>query len=238
MDFTSIYDPSVFDRFLTIGSGSYREVIHFYEDHRNKIENLDARHRFEIYVCYIEALFEMGKFKEVLFLVDDAIETAIEMGYSRLFGVDIYFNLLMKKAVALNEAGRVEDSLSIIRQLLSMNPDEPNVRYFFKEIMMNRSRKLVLPTRVFFIAGVITTTILMAIEALVIMPFYSDLIDPVSGVRNVLFLFSVLIFISGEVSRFPLIEWHCLLLIRSIKKHRPTNTIKGSNTRRVIRHKK
>lgn len=52
-----------------------------------------------------------------------------------------------------------------------MNPDEPNVRYFFKEIMMNRSRKLVLPTRVFFIAGVITTTILMAIEALVIMPF-------------------------------------------------------------------
>ncbi len=238
MNFSSIYDSSIFDRFLSIDSGSCRELVHFYEDHRSKIANLDARHRFEIHACYIEALFEMGKFKEVLFNVDDSIETAIEMGFSRLYNVDIYFNLLMKKAVALHETGRVEDSLNIIKQLLSMYPDEPNVRYFFKEIMMNRSRKLVLPTRVFFIAGVITTTILMAFEALVVMPFYNDLIDPVSGVRNILFLFSVLIFVSGEISRFLLVEWHTLIQIKMIKRQKPFVATKSNTPQKAIRNRK
>lgn len=70
-------------------------------------------------------------------------------GYS---GVDIYFNLLLKKAVALFQLHKTDESLIVTKQLLSMCPDEPNVR-FFKEIMLYQCRKLVLPTRVFLFRG-------------------------------------------------------------------------------------
>jgi len=220
------YEQSIFDRFLAIESGSFRELVHFYEDHRSQIYTLDIKKRFEIHVSYIEALFEMGKYKEVLFNIDDAIETAIVFDYSTLFGADIYFNLLMKKAVALYQTGRVEESLDVTRQLLSMCPDEPNVRHFFKEIVLFRCRKLVLPTRVFFISGLITTTFLMAFELLVVWPFYEEMGETVSRIRNLLFLFSVMIFISGELSRFLLMEWQAFVHFNFIKKQKLSRTEK------------
>ncbi|MCO6460514.1 MAG: hypothetical protein J5I59_03865 [Saprospiraceae bacterium] len=226
MTYIHISDQSVFDRFLAIESGSYREMVHFYEDYRDTITRLDIRQRFELYVCYIEALFEMGKYAEVLLHIDDAIEATITSNYSELLGVDIYFNLLMKKAVSLYQTGKVEESEKITTQLLSMNPDEPNVRFFFKDNLMHRYRKLVLPTRVFFIAGVISTMIIMAIEVLVIIPFYSEYIDVISRVRNILFLFSILIFISGEASRFLLMEWQAFLQIRLLRKQKNILSVK------------
>ena len=92
MSFTYVSDRSLFDRFITIETGSYREIIHFYEDYRENINRLEVRQRYEVYVSYLEALFEMGKYAEVLLYVDEAIETAIESDYSKLLGVDIYFN--------------------------------------------------------------------------------------------------------------------------------------------------
>ncbi len=217
MSFTYVSDRSIFDRFITIETGSYREIIHFYEDYRENINRLEVQQRYEVYVSYIEALFEMGKYAEVLLYVDDAIETAIESDYSRLLGVDIYFNLLMKKAVALYQTGNYDDSFQITTQLLSMNPEEPNVKFFFKEALMHRYRRLVLPTRVFFIAGVITTMLIMAFEVLVIIPFYNEFIDLVSRIRNILFLFSILIFISGEASRFLMMEGQVFLQVKYLK---------------------
>ncbi|HQU96093.1 MAG TPA: hypothetical protein PKY97_04625 [Saprospiraceae bacterium] len=231
MSFTYVSDRSLFDRFITIETGSYREIIHFYEDYRENINRLEVRQRYEVYVSYLEALFEMGKYAEVLLYVDEAIETAIESDYSKLLGVDIYFNLLMKKAVALYQTGRYDDSFQITIQLLSMNPDEPNVKFFFKEALMHRYRKFVLPTRVFFIAGVITTMLIMAFEVLVIIPFYSEFIDIVSRIRNILFLFSILIFISGEASRYLMMEGQVFLQIKYLKNQ------KKSTNRQIISNK-
>ncbi|MBK8603454.1 MAG: hypothetical protein IPN87_10345 [Saprospiraceae bacterium] len=189
MGISTEYEQTIFDRFLSIDSGAYRDIVHFYEDYRDRLYSLDALKRFEIQACYVEALFEMGKYREVLFIIDDTIETAIVFDYSRLFGVDIYFNLLLKKAVALFQLHKTDESLIVTKQLLSMCPDEPNVRFFFKEIMLYQCRKLVLPTRVFFISGLITTTVLMAFEILIIWPFYNEISDTVTKVRNLLFLF-------------------------------------------------
>ena len=231
MSFTYVSDRSLFDRFITIETGSYREIIHFYEDYRENINRLEVRQRYEVYVSYLEALFEMGKYAEVLLYVDEAIETAIESEYSKLLGVDIYFNLLMKKAVALYQTGRYDDSFQITIQLLSMNTDEPNGKFFFKEALMHRYRKFVLPTRVFFIAGVITTMLIMAFEVLVIIPFYSEFIDIVSRIRNILFLFSILIFISGEASRYLMMEGQVFLQIKYLKNQ------KKSTNRQIISNK-
>ena len=220
MGISTEYEQTIFDRFLSIDSGAYRDIVHFYEDYRDRLYSLDALKRFEIQACYVEALFEMGKYREVLFIIDDTIETAIVFDYSRLFGVDIYFNLLLKKAVALFQLHKTDESLIVTKQLLSMCPDEPNVRFFFKEIMLYQCRKLVLPTRVFFISGLITTTVLMAFEILIIWPFYNEISDTVTKVRNLLFLFSVLIFLSGESSRFLLMEWQSFLHFNFIKKQK------------------
>lgn len=222
MNISTEYDHSIFDQFLAIESGAHRDIVHFYEDHRDHLNSLDTLKRFEIQICYVEALFEMGKYKEVLFNVDDAIETAIVYDYSRLFGVDIYFNLLLKKAVSLFQLHKVEESAIVTKQLLSMSPEEPNVRFFFKEILLFQCRKLVLPTRVFFISGLITTTFLMAFELLIIWPFYEELGATITKIRNLLFLFSVLIFVSGEASRFLLMEWQSFIHFNLVKKYNVT----------------
>jgi len=235
MGISTDFERSIFERFLAIESGSYREIVHFYEDYRDRIFSLDVQKRFEIHVCYIEALFEMGKYKEVLFNIDDAIETAIVFDYSTLFGADIYFNLLLKKAVALYHLHKVEESLIVTKQLLSMSPDEPNVRFFFKEIMLFKCRKLVLPTRVFFISGLITTTVLMAFELLVVWPFYNEIGESVTRIRNILFLFSVLIFISGEASRFLLMEWQAFVHINFLKKQK-TQKDDPVNDKHAVKH--
>ena len=73
--------------------------------------------------------------------------------------------------------------------------------------------------------------LIMAFEVLVIIPFYSEFIDIVSRIRNILFLFSILIFISGEASRYLMMEGQVFLQIKYLKNQ------KKSTNRQIISNK-
>lgn len=220
MGTSALSEKSFFDQFLDIDTGCYREIVHFYEDFKMDLLCLDSRPRFIMQVCYVEALFEMGKYKEVLMQVDEAIENAIIFDYSVIDGVDVYYNLIFKKAVALNHLGVFNESMRLTRQLLSIDPNEPYVRYFYKSNIIRQSHRLVVPTRVFFISGLLTTAFLMSAELLIIRPFFMDMEPITASIRNYVFLFAIIVFVTGEISRLLLNEWQCRNDFNNIQKEK------------------
>jgi len=214
---------TLFMGFLRIPIGSYREVVHFYEDYRSEIAQLGFQEQFEIQACYIEALFAMEKYREVLFQVDNVIETAIAFNFSRMWGVDIYFNLLCKKAMSLYHMGRIEEAGKLAVQLLYIDPRDVVIKNFYKHLLLRKSLHLVTPTRVFYISGLLTTILLMMFELLVIWPFYNEL-DPLIGkVRNIVFIGAIVVFIMGEVFRLVAMEWRTRIKIKQILQQKSLN---------------
>ena len=216
MSISTDRNQTLFAGFLDIRTGLHRDIIHFYEDYRAEIRLMDIRERFEIQACYIEALYAMEKYREVLLHVDEVIETAIDHHFSRLYGIDFYFNLLAKKAMSYFHSGRSAEATHLLLQLLYIEPHDSVIRSYYKHTLLRKSLPLVTPTRVFYISGLLTTIILMTFELLVIWPFYEDLDPFISKIRNVVFIGAIVIFIFGELVRLLAAEWQVRYKVRQI----------------------
>jgi len=216
MSISTDRSQTLFTGFLNIRVGLHREVIHFYEDYRAEISLMDVRERFEIQACYIEALFAMEKYREVLLHVDEVIETAIDHQFGQVYGIDFYFNLLAKKAMAYFHSGRSAEATQLLLQLLYIEPTDHVIRTYYKHTLLRKSLPLVTPTRVFYISGLLTTIILMTFELLVIWPFYEELDPFISKIRNVVFIGAIVIFVFGEIVRLLAAEWQTKIKVNQI----------------------
>lgn len=207
MKISTINSQTLYAEFLTIRTGSYRDIVHFYEDYRDEICRIEPEVQFKIQVCFIEALFAMGKYREMLIHLDETIETSLDEEMNRLFDFDIYFNLLAKKAMALFYTGKVDEAGQLALQLLYISPEDQEIRHFYRQILLRKSLPLVTPTRVFYISGLLTTIALMVFELLVIWPFYKELDPAIARIRNIVFVAAILVFTFGELFRIAVSEW-------------------------------
>ena len=223
MKISTVNSTTLYAGFLTIRPGSYRDIVHFYEDYRDEISNMEPEYQFKIQVCYIEALYAMEKYRELLVHLDDTIELSLDEEMNRLFYFDIYFNLLAKKAMALFHTGKIEEAESLALQLLYIEPEDQEIRHFYRQILLRKSLLLVTPTRVFYISGLLTTIVLMVFELLVIWPFYDDLDPTIARIRNIVFIGAILIFIFGELFRIALSEWQTNTRINKIIRSKNQN---------------
>lgn len=217
MKIYSIYEGNILLDFFKIPVGSHREIVNFYEDHRFNISELSESDQFKIQVCYVESLFELGKYKELLLQIDDFIEKSLEYN-TQVSQLDIFYNLLYRKAVAHYQLGQIPQAQTIVKQLLAMDPDDTKVIQFYKHLLLMDMRYLALPSRVFFISGLLTTTLLMLLELLVIIPFFEDIFPMVSRIRNIIFISSISVFFIGEAARYVIMLWKTKVFLHQHKR--------------------
>ena len=115
----------IYWQYFKLGDLAYRDRVKLFEDNPAEISKLIFEDRIEIEIDYLFCLFEIGRYERYVSKVDSLIELVIEENIYDFRGVDIYEELLFRKAACYFQLKQYENSNRILKQLISLNKTNP-----------------------------------------------------------------------------------------------------------------
>jgi len=197
-----IFQSELYLKFLGIGLKKYRKVILFYEENEIQIMALHFDEYFELFIAYINALFEIGEHKKFLLNIDEGIELSIARSVHLYRGEDLYHKLLFRKAACLYHQMRYPEAKYILEELIKIQPWNEHSILFLKKCKRANRPAYVLHTIAAGILIFILTAGVIAIEIFFIRQFYQDQIAVIELTRNVMFLLGVIVLLSSQAFHF------------------------------------
>lgn len=126
----------IFVQYFNLGATSYREKVRFFEENRYFFDFLHFNTKIEVEIDYAFCLFELGKYERYLNFVDNLIETVIKENIYLIDHINVYNELLFRKAACLYQLSKYTDSEYILMQLVKMEKD--NALYLGLYVMTKR----------------------------------------------------------------------------------------------------
>ena len=136
------YRNSTYFKFYKINSSAYRDKVRFYEENELDIHSLDTDEKFEIYVDYVFALFEIGKYLKYLSFADEVIETVVMENIYEVNGKNLFEKLLFCKGACLYNLERYDKAAYVIEELIKINPSQNLSQSLYRKIL--RKKELIL----------------------------------------------------------------------------------------------
>jgi tetratricopeptide (TPR) repeat protein len=201
-----IYKNDVYQAFKALEKASYRDILYYYETNKYKIQHLDIDLYFEILTTYAIALFELGMYRRYVEVADEILEQSIIHNIFEVDQEDIFSSTLFRKAAAHYNLLEKDVAEQLVVQLLNIHPYNQDARSFYGRIMTSK-KKYSGFSRALSVVFLLSSAICIAVELLVIRPFYSDLIQLVEIIRNSLFILGLSIYLFGEVFNRIAIFW-------------------------------
>ena len=187
LGYSQIHPDAIYEDFKCLRDPSYVSIIRFFDHHEAEMQYMDFDQYLEIYVDFLDALFESGAYSRFLNRVDLLIEKAIEHNVFHFKGKDIYTFHLFRKAAALYNTKSPQQSLEICKALLKMNPEHKATKHLvYNNILQQYSTKL---TTIKFLAALslIASSIIIAFELLYLRRHALEFVSAFELVRNLLF---------------------------------------------------
>ncbi len=212
-DKIQLSDRHVYDVLLDLDANQYKEYVRIYDSHRLQLTTLKILPRLEVEVGYINALFELGYYDQVLRYIDMPIEDVIVYNVDSVAGQDVYRKLLFQKSASLMHMGRYHESKEIMSSLIRMSENKDFFRMMYAEILFQQEKKWIqrIHYSVLFLWTFSASVILL--ELLIIRMFFDSWIEGTVLVRTVAFLVGLVIFIGG----YSILKSYSFLKARSIK---------------------
>lgn len=189
----------IFVQYFNLGETAYREKVRFFEENIHIFDFLQFEIKVEIEIDYIFCLFELGKYERYLNKVDVLIETVIKENIFTLDQINVYNELLFKKAACLYQLSRFIESEFILKQLIKM--EKENTLYLGLYVVCKRKilkEKFIdlkaLAVASFLIVIAITTTQILTF------PVLENFRMPLTYTKLAFFAIASLIIIYLEVS--------------------------------------
>jgi tetratricopeptide (TPR) repeat protein len=201
-----IFKNDVYQAFKALEKASYRDIVYYYETNKYKIQHLDIEPYFEIITAYAIALFELGMYKRYVEVADEILEQSIMYNIFEVDQEDIFSSTLFRKAAAHYNLQEKQKAETLIVQLLNIHPYNQDARSFYSRLMAGKKKYSGL-SRAVSILFLLLSAIFIAVELLVIRPFYTDLIQIVEMVRNVLFALGLSVYLFGEIFNRVAVSW-------------------------------
>ena len=185
--------------FLKIGQNAYGDKIRFYEQHRSIIASLPDSENQELRLYYLIALFEVGEYQKYLDLVDYMIEEIVEENVYDFNGQDIYYVLLLNKASAHYNLFQNEQAETLAVQLKKIDPENPVNRLLLEKIYyrnLSESSRFIkaIGIALYFLSG-----FFIAIQILLVEPFYNQYNLAAQRVWQGVFIFATLLLLFNEI---------------------------------------
>ncbi|NNE28618.1 MAG: hypothetical protein HKN16_03225 [Saprospiraceae bacterium] len=178
------YRSRIYYEFAEIDRSEYRSIIEFYEENRKDIDSLDFEEYLELNLVYIQALFEIGAYNELLGSIDEALYMVIDQNIRDFEGKDIYADLLEKKAAALYNLRRTEEAMHVCRELIRMNKNYYMASHLLKRCLLRKSPKYVGRLRAISIFSLLITSASFGLELIVLEHWLQSWFPAVILVRN------------------------------------------------------
>lgn len=183
----STYQSKLFRDFKAIEANAYRQIIHFYEKQEVQISRLDFEEHFEVLTTYVSALFEVGAYPKHLLLVDAVIEMAITHNIVFYKGEDIFLKMLFRKAASLYNMLEYQKAEYILREIIRINPWNKDAVLFLRKCLRRQQPTYIQWTRAMSIVLFLLAAIVIAVEVLVVRPFFDHYTMRTERSRIVLF---------------------------------------------------
>ncbi len=183
----STYQSKIFRDFKAIEANAYRQIIHFYEKQELQIRQLDFDEHFEVLTTYVSALFEVGSYPKHLLLVDAVIEMAITHNITFYKGEDIFLQMLFRKAASLYNLLEYQKAEYILREIIRINPWNKDAVFFLKKCLRRQQPRYIQWTRAMSIVMFLLAAIVIAVEVLVVRPFFNSYTQLIEWLRFTLF---------------------------------------------------
>lgn len=193
------YSSTAHQAFFSIDKGEFKEKIRFVQKYRSTVYRLPLAEFVEIMDAYAEALFETGRFEKHIRVADELIELSIMQNIGVVRGKDLYFETLFQKAASLFNLDRVAESIHILQELLRINPKHESTRLFLINCHVRVQNQVHKRIRKICMFGILISAAIIAVELLIIRPFFPDFTGPVEMSRNLLFITSVSALVLGEL---------------------------------------
>ena len=197
-----LFQSELYLKFLGIGLKKYRKVILFYEENEIQIMALHSDEYFELFISYINALFEIGEHEKFLLNVDEGIEMSITRSVNLYRGEDLYHKLLFRKAACLYHQMRYAEAKYILEELIKIQPWNDHSIMFLKKCIRAKKPSYVMDTIAAGVFLFIITAGIIAIEVFVIRQFFDEYTLLFEICRNAMFLLGVVVLISGHAIHF------------------------------------
>lgn len=205
-----MYKPTYYSKiyrvFLSLEETSFQELIRFFEENEKEIRDLDFEEYFDVLVTYVTALFEVGAYREHLLMVDVVIETSIINNIEEYKGEDLFRRMLFRKAASLYHTGQFQKAEHILAELLRMNQADQSAILFLKKCLRTHYPQVRSNARATAVFSFLLTAFVIALEVLLIRPFYEMHAKTVELSRNFIFVFGILCIVFGDLYHLYLSE--------------------------------
>ncbi|MFT6357007.1 MAG: hypothetical protein ACJAYJ_001220 [Saprospiraceae bacterium] len=197
----STYHTKVYRDFKEIEIGEYRAITSYYDEHEQKIRELDFQEYFEILVVFVDSLFQLGKYQKHLLMVDVAIEASVMNNVKMHQETDIFHKLLFQKAASCYHTFDLERADHILRELIKMNPKDRLSLLFLKKCLRRKQPDFIAKSRAISIFLLLATAVVICADVLIISNFFHTIHGETAILRNILFGTAMGALIGGEL-------WH------------------------------
>jgi tetratricopeptide (TPR) repeat protein len=182
-----------------MGTKAFRDKVRFYEDNRSIVNQLNYDDRIDIDLDYVLCLFEIGKYHKYLSKVDRLIEVTIVDNIYEYNGVNIYNDLLFKKAACLFNTGQYIKSEKVLKAIVKLEPENRLARTLYGKCKRKQGRDWYEGTKAVAMVLLMSAISIAFMELLIVRPFYNDYVATFSGMKIFFFVSGILSLIGNEL---------------------------------------
>ncbi len=192
------YTEDIYAIFKEIDVASYHDIINFYQRNQGSFSQLSTDEYFEVFFVYSNALFETARYRAYTDVTAVLLEMIIFHNIKYINQEDIFESVLFKKAAAHYHLFELDKAEKILWELLKINPSNSVAAYLLRKCKTKQQ-----PTFVRWAQG--TSIILfmlaattIALELLLVKPFFEDFSQLIETLRNCIFISGVVLLIVAE----------------------------------------
>jgi hypothetical protein len=195
---SSTYHSRIYRDFKGLAGNDYRGQIRFYEKWETEILQLEFEEYLELVVDYTNALFETGAYRKHVLMADVVIELAILQNIQSYQQEDLYRKFLFRKAASLYNLMDFPAAEYILRELIKMAPKDEDCLRFYEKCRRKQYPDLLNQFRAASIFLLLLAAFGVALEVLLVRPFYGMYAPLMASSRNTLFALGVLAMVAGQ----------------------------------------
>ncbi|MCB0686070.1 MAG: hypothetical protein KDC53_06085 [Saprospiraceae bacterium] len=189
------YTEDLIAQYRALDACAFRDIIRFYEAHKQSLPHLDILDFIEIEFGYANALFETGRYESFLVNVQYLLEALIYHNIQFVNGEDAYENLLFRKAAAHYQLLELNSAIKVLWELLRINPDNQAGSYLLKRCLVKSEPSFLHTSKAISIFLFLLAALIIGLELLIIRPFFGHLASQVEVSRIGIFIFALVLLI-------------------------------------------
>jgi len=186
-------------KYHRMGNNAFRDKVRFYESNRALVHYLNYEERIDIDLDYLLCLFEIGKYHKFLSKVDPLIEIVIVDNIFTYNGLNIYNDLLFKKAACMYNTGQYIKSEKVLKALVKLDAENGHARALFGKCKRKQGRDWYEGTKAIAVVMLISAVVIAFAELLIIKPWFSEFSSSFSMLKFTSFILGIVALVGNEL---------------------------------------